>query len=138
MSKIKDLLAVEQEIDDLMPTDKERLAALFPAIREKIYKSAISPETEEELYKDAEFSFGEDDEGHSEMYVENFVQMCHGIAEDKITEYIEENHWDITNEQYWDTVEWIGDKLADHYADLECDIIKDAENDIRYEGVRYE
>lgn len=138
MSKIKDLLAVEQEIDDLMPTDKERVAALLPAIREKIYKEAISPETEEELYKNAEFSFGEDDEGHPEMYVENFVRMCRGVAEDKLTEYIEQNHLDITNKQFWDAVEWIGDNLADHYADLECDIVEDAKNDIRYEGVRYE
>ena len=138
MSKIKDLLAVEQEIDDLMPTDKERVAALLPAIEDKIYRDAITPETEDELYKNAEFSFGEDDAGHAEMYVENFVQMCRGVAEDALNEYIEQNHLDITNDQFWGMIERIGDKLADHYADLECDIIEDAKSDIRYEGVRYE
>ena len=66
------------------------------------------------------------------------IVFTSNMPKDKIGEYIEENHWDITNEQYWDTVEWIGDKLADHYADLECEIIKDAESDIKHEWRRYE
>ena len=126
MSRIKDLLAVERNIEELMPTDKERVEALLPAIQEKVYKSLITQKTEDYLWKFAEIGAGLDDEGHEELYVENFVRMCEGLAEDAMNEYVEQNALDIDEKKFFEVVEWVGAQLANHYADLESDIIKDA------------
>ena len=137
MSKIKDLYAQETGDDDLKPvynkeffesvqrSDERRISN---QIIEKVKKESLR-DIEEWLYKDAVFEWGEDDEGHTEMYFENFTNLCEKYATEKLDEYIEQEAFDMSDEMYHNIIRYVSEILADMWADLECDLIQRRKDD---------
>ena len=129
MSKIKDLYAEVEGIDDLKPVENREF---FDKVAEKRVVDQILENAKQEnrqrvedwLYERAEFEWGYDDEGHAELYFENFEEVCEEAATDLMDEYIECQHLDITDEQYTHIIEMVRDNLANMWADIECDCIK--------------
>ena len=70
MSRIKDLLAEEQNIDDLK-------RPLYQELGEMIYVKAKGWDGIRSWFRNnAEYDAGKDDEGHTEWYFENFEDLC--------------------------------------------------------------
>ncbi len=133
MSKIKDLYAEVNDIDDLKPVDDREV---WENIRkhdmsEKVIAQILEKEkhhnaqdVEDWLYERAEFEYGQDDEGHTELYFENFMDVCEEAATDLLDGYIVEQHLDLDDHQYTYIIEVLRDELADMWADIECDCIQ--------------
>lgn len=129
MSKIKDLYAEVEGIDDLKPVENREF---FDKVAEKRVVDQILDNAKQErrqdvedwLYERAEFEWGQDDEGHAELYFENFEEVCEEAATDLLDGYIVEQHLDITDEQYTHIIEMVRDNLANMWADIEDDCIK--------------
>lgn len=131
MSKIKDLYAEVEGIDDLKPiynreffdsvqkSDEER-AVEYIFKKGKEWNGARRYFTEH-----AEFSLDYNDEGLKELYFENFVELCDKAAMELTDGFIEEQHFDMDDSQYDRITNKVGDLLADYYADLEQEIIND-------------
>ena len=135
MSKIMDLVAEVEGIDDLKPTynreffDKVQKDDEARAIKQ-IFNKGIEWSSAYDWFKaNAEFGCGYDDEGHKEIYFENFVELCDRAATEMTDAYIEEQHFDMNDEQYSRVTDKVGDMLADFYADTESQIIKEYEQD---------
>ena len=122
MSKIKDLLAEVEGIDDLMPPREPSLKELA----ERVAATVDYNQVVDELRSGAEFSHGYDDEGHPETYFENYLELCDGITECALDLYIQEQHVDLSDEQYAKVLRTASDIVADNYADLESEIIDEA------------
>lgn len=131
MSKIKDLLAEVEGIDDLKPvynreffdsiqkSDEERAV-------EQIFKKGKEFKDAYAWFKDkAEFGGGYDEEGHYETYFENFTELCDQAAMELTDAYIIDQHFDMDDDQYDRITNKVGDLLADYYADMESEIIKE-------------
>ena len=146
MSKIKDLLAEEQNIDDLKPIrsrqtttryDKAFLYAMQEAnikrIGEMIYaKTLHAKDLRRWLRARAEYEGGKDDEGHTEWYFENFEELCEEAVTHMLDKLIEEEHLDISDETYNRAIEYGRDWLADTLADFESECIRDYVSDQKY------
>ena len=121
MSKIKDLYAIEMGIDDLMPIRK-------PDLKQEAERVALNVDYNwaiDEFRKNIELSYGYDDEGHPETYFENFIDICNDIAECTLDSYIENNHLDLTDEEYNEVRARAADIIANNFADEEEDIKKE-------------
>lgn len=136
MSKIKDLYAAVEGIDDLAPTHytKEFAAAVAQederrAVDYIFNKGKQFKDTYNWFRDKAEFGCGYDDEGHKEIYFENFTELCGQAAMELTDSFIQEQHFDMDDEQYDRITGKVGDLLADYYADMESEIIKDYEDD---------
>ena len=133
MSKIKDLYAEVNDIDDLKPVEDREV---WENIRkhdmsEKVIAQILEKEkhhnaqdVEDWLYERAEFNWGEDDEGHAYLYFDNFEEVCEEAATDLIDGYIEDQHLDLDDHQYTYIIEVLRDELANMWADIEEDCIK--------------
>lgn len=121
MSKIKDLLAEEQNIDDLKQP-------LYQKLGEMIYVKAKSWDGLRSWFRsNAEYDAGKDDDGHTEWYFENFEDLCKQAVNGALDNLIEEEHLDISDETYNRAIEYGGDWLADTLADFESECIQDIE-----------
>lgn len=138
MSKIKDLLAEVEGIDDLMPPkpvyDKAFAEKVKQADEERavnmIYEKGKAWVGARDWFREkAEFGCGYDDEGHKETYFENFTELCDQAAMELTDHFIFEQHFDMDDDQYDRITNKVGDLLANHYADLESEIIEDYEAD---------
>lgn len=132
MSKIKDLYAIENGIDDLMPVDDPKTTAIarlhvISKVVEDVKKNITDHinDVKAQLLYYSEIETGTDDEGHVEYYFENYYNLCHEEAIDYIDCYIEQNHLDVNEMEYEDTVNVVGDWLADELADYESECIND-------------
>ena len=134
MSKIMDLYAVENGIEDLMPPKSTYDKAFADKVKQSDEERAVRMIFEKGRYwvgakdwfKDkAEFGCGYDDEGHKEIYFENFTELCEHAAMELTDHFIFEQHFDMDDEQYDRITNKVGDLLANHYADLESEIIED-------------
>jgi hypothetical protein len=142
MSRIKDLLAVEQDIDDLKPVEPHKYGKDFAeAVRqadikrmaEHVYQATLhQDDLREWLSGNAEYTVGEDDEGHEEIYFENFYDLCWEACEDMLDADIEEQHLDLDDAEYHDIIEIARDKLADTLADFEAECIQDMKDGNKY------
>lgn len=137
MSKIKDLYAAVEGIDDLAPVHYDKAFAVAVAQAdedravEQIFRKGKEFEGARAWFKDkAEFGGGYDEEGHYETYFENFTELCEQAAMELTDAYIEDQHFDMDDEQYDRITNKVGDLLADYYADMESDIIKEYEEDL--------
>ena len=84
MSRIKDLLAEEQNIDDLKQP-------LYQKLGEMIYVKAKNWDGIRSWFRsNAEYEAGKDDEGHTEWYFENFEDLCEQAVNDMLDKLIEE------------------------------------------------
>ena len=126
MSKIKDLLAEEQNIDDLKQP-------LYQKLGEMIYVKAKSWDgIRSWLRARAEYDAGKDDDGHTEWYFENFENLCEQVVNGALDKLIEEEHLDISDETYNRAIEYARDWLADALADFESECIQDYVMDRKY------
>lgn len=142
MSKIKDLLAEVEDIDDLKPVKPHRYGKDFAeAVRqsdikrigEQVYAKTLHWEgLREWLSGNAEYTVGKDDDGHDEIYFENFTDLCWEACEDTLNDYIEDQHLDLDDSEYHDIVEYARDWLADALADFEAECIQDIVSDKKY------
>lgn len=126
MSRIKDLLAEEQNIDDLK-------RPLYQELGEMIYVKAKSWNGIRSWFRsNAEYDAGKDDEGHTEWYFENFLDLCEQVVNGALDNLIEEEHLDISDETYNRAIEYGRDWLADTLADFESECIQDYVSDQKY------
>ena len=126
MSRIKDLLAEEQNIDDLK-------RPLYQELGEMIYVKAKSWDGIRSWFRNnAEYDAGKDDEGHTEWYFENFEKLCEQVVNGALDNLIEEEHLDISDETYNRAIEYGRDWLADTLADFESECIQDYVSDHKY------
>lgn len=126
MSKIKDLLAEEQNIDDLKQP-------LYQKLGEMIYVKAKNWDGLRSWFRNgAEYGAGKDDEGHTEWYFENFEDLCEKAVTDTMDNLIEEEHLDISDETYNRAIEYARDWLADALSDFESECIQDYVSDQKY------
>lgn len=126
MSRIKDLLAEEQNIDDLK-------RPLYQELGEMIYVKAKSWDGIRSWFRsNAEYGAGKDDEGHTEYYFENFLDLCEQAVNGALDNLIEEEHLDISDETYNRAIEYGRDWLADALADFESECIQDYVSDQKY------
>ena len=126
MSRIKDLLAEEQNIDDLK-------RPLYQELGEMIYVKAKSWDGIRGWFRsNAEYDAGKDDEGHTEWYFENFEDLCKQVVNGALDNLIEEEHLDISDETYNRAIEYGRDWLADTLADFESECIQDYVSDQKY------
>lgn len=126
MSRIKDLLAEEQDIDDLKQP-------LYQKLGEMIYtKTLHAKDIRHWLRERAEYEGGKDDEGHTEWYFENFEDLCEEAVNDTLDQLIEEEHLDISDETYSRAIEYARDWLANALADFESECIQDYVMDRKY------
>ena len=126
MSRIKDLLAEEQNIDDLK-------RPLYQELGEMIYVKAKSWDGIRSWFRsNAEYDAGKDDEGHTEWYFENFENLCEQVVNGALDNLIEEEHLDISDETYNRAIEYGRDWLADTLADFESECIQDYVSDQKY------
>ena len=142
MSKIKDLLAEEENIDDLkVPTRFGKAFGEFIAkvdnnrIADTVLAWAKTPQVEDYIADNAEFGLGDDD-GQPCMFMENFTMMCDDIAQDMLDKLIEQEHYDLTDEEYAYIIKRASALIADHYADYEealcADELADYNRDKKY------
>lgn len=133
MSKIKDLYAEVEGIDDLKPTynreffDHVQKSDEARAIEQIFDKGKKWDGAYEWFEERAEFGCGYDDEGHKEIYFENFTELCDKAAMELTDGFIEEQHFDMDDAQYDRITNKVGDLLADYYADTESKIIEQYE-----------
>lgn len=132
MSKIKDLYAAVEGIDDLAPIHYDKTFAMAVAEAderravEQIFKKGKEFKEAYAWFKDkAEFGGGYDEEGHYETYFENFTELCEQAAMELTDAYIEDQHFDMDDDQYDRITNKVGDLLADYYADMESEIIEE-------------
>ena len=109
--------------DSVQKKDEERAV-------EQIFNKGKAFEGAHDWFRDkAEFGGGYDDEGHYEIYFENFTELCDQAAMELTDAFIEEQHFDMDDDQYDRITNKVGDLLADYYADMESDIIEEYEDD---------
>jgi hypothetical protein len=127
MSKIKDLLAEEQGIEDLMPEASISKSKLLEAMEHVISDNA--KDIRDELYEFAEFDVDTDEEGHETLIVRNFDDMCDGIAESYVEDYVYQQHIDINDDDYGWVVKHLQQYVAESFDSCYWEIIKEAEED---------
>lgn len=142
MSKIKDLLAIKEGIDDLMPEPHKYDKAFYDAVQqadikrigEQVYtKTLHMSNLRSWMRANAEYGTGEDEEGHTEYYFENFEDLCEQACEGNLMDYIEDQHLDLTDKEYSDILYYARDWLADALSDFESECIQDMLADKKYE-----
>lgn len=131
MSRIKDLLAEEENIDDLkVPTRFGKAFGDFitkadnKRIAETVLAWAKTPQAEDYIADNAVFGLGDDD-GQPCMFLENFTTLCDEIAADTLDRLIEQEHYDLSDLEYAQIVEHASNLIADHYADYEDALCSD-------------
>lgn len=139
MSKIKVLLAEEENIDDLkVPTrfGKEFFDFITAAdnkrIAETVLEWAKTPQVEDYIADNAEFGLGDDD-GQPCMFLENFTTLCDDIATDTLDRLIEQEHYDLSDVEYARIIEHASNLIANYYADYEDALCIDAFDDYKRE-----
>lgn len=120
MSRIKDLLAEVDEIDDLRPTQPSN-----DNIADIVLEWAKTPQAEDYIADHAYFGLGDDD-GQPCMFLENFTTLCDEIALDTLDRLIEQEHYDLGDKEYAQIVERASNLIANHYADYEDALCADA------------
>lgn len=116
MSKIKDLLAEEEDIEDLKPIKKPSLEWVV----DTVVNWAIMPYSEDYIADNAEFGMvADDDDGHPVMVMENFTSLCDDLAVRYLDRLIEGEHIDISDDDYAKALDKASARIADFYSDYE-------------------
>ena len=140
MSKIKDLLAEEENIDDLkVPTRYGK--DFFDSVQEsdlKRFYEAVKKRLREDWMKDeicsrAIFGIGQSDEGYDEPYLENYLDIIKESTDSAIDELVEEMHYDLDDSDYKKIYPKLVDEAADFWANFESELCNDWFNEREYE-----
>lgn len=126
MSKIKDLYAEVNDIDDLKQPLYQKLGEIIYA------KTLHAKDLRRWLRARAEYEGGKDDEGHTEWYFENFEDLCEKAVNHTLDKLIEEEHLDLNDETYNRAIEYARDWLVNALADFESECIQDYVMDRKY------
>ena len=123
MSRIKDLYAEAENIDDLKPVfDKAFSDAVHEGdirrIADNVASWSKNMKSEDFIADNAQFSLGDDD-GQPCMYMENFPQLCDQIAQDNLDRMIEQEHLDLDDKEYATIMDRASAIIADYYSDYE-------------------
>lgn len=146
MSKIKDLYAEVNDIDDLKPIRSRQTTTRYDKAFSHAIQEADNKRIGEMIYvkaknwdglrswfrSNAEYDAGKDDEGHTEWYFENFLDLCEQVVNGAMDKLIEDEHLDISDETYNRAIEYARDWLADALADFESECIQDYVMDRKY------
>lgn len=139
MSRIKILLAEEENIDDLkVPVHFGK--DFFDSVQEQdlkrlvgaVVSAAKRKETEEEIALRANYTYDYGDEGDLEAYLENFLEIIEDIATDWTDEIVATQHYDLSDTEYAKVIELAKDLLADYYADYESQLCSEALDGSKY------
>lgn len=126
MSRIKDLLAEVENIDDLKPP-------MYQKLGEQAFVKAKNWEGIRDWFRsNAEYGAGTDDEGHTEYYFENFLDLCDEACTQTLDQIIEDQHLDIDDTTYTMAIDYAKDWLADTLADFESECVADYASDQKY------
>lgn len=116
MSRIKDLLAEAEGIDDLMPEPPLPYQPRKEVIAEIVVDWSKKGETEDYIADNADLELIDDD-GHPCMHMVNLSELCDNIAQQSLDELIELWHYDLTDEDYKFIVEHASALIADYYSE---------------------
>lgn len=120
MSKIKNLLAeTDPSLDDLKRPVEQALGTIVYS--RTLHRAGLRTW----FVKNADYTQGEDDEGHTEYYFENFYDLCEEACAGTLDGLIEDEHLNLSDEVYAATVKYAQDYLADTLADFESECIQD-------------
>lgn len=120
MSKIMDLYAIENNIDDLIPPRKPDLKQIAESVAAQVdYNWAM-----EEYWGKAEFEDDVDEDGHKKLRVRNFAEIGRQIAECVLDMEIQNNHIDLTDEEYKEVMAHVADIVTEDFADEEEKIVR--------------
>ena len=146
MSKIKDLVAEVNNIDDLKPEPHKYDKAFYDAVRaetikrigEQVYAKTLHwGDLREWLRGNAEYTTEEEENDYGKKatiwHFENFTDLCWEACEDTLNDYIEDQHLDLTDKEYSDILYYARDWLADALSDFESECIQDMLSDKKYE-----
>ena len=133
MSKVKDLLAEVEDIDDLKPVSRKQEIKITLLGRAERFLNV-----DDWLYERAEWGVGYDEAGHEEWDVENFSQLCDEAATDLVDGYIEEQHYDMSDEMYSELIDEIGDELEKKWDRLRPILVKRMLDDKKEEWAQYQ
>lgn len=126
MSKIKDLLAEDQNIEDLV-------RPFYMELGERAVRKAYEWEGRKEWFrKNAEYETSTDDEGNTEYYFENFAELCEQAITDMVDSIIEGNALDVSDQTYSKAIEYGTDWLKNLLADFESECVGDFAADQKY------
>lgn len=132
MSKIKDLLAETEGIDDLMPVhvwtdeDVERLTDI-------ILDRALNWEGRDRwLQENAEYGVDENDCGLTAIVIDNFFEMCDQAITELFDGYIEEQALDVPSSIYDRIIKCAAERFAEEMEDTKCRCEKEAREDDKY------
>lgn len=144
MSKTMDLVAEVEGIDDLKPTynreffDSVQKSDEARAIKQILDKGKEWNGARAWFMEHAEFGCDYNDEGHKEIYFENFTELCDRAATEMTDAFIEDQHFDMDDSQYSRITDKVGDMLADYYADLESEIVEQYKSDQQEKWEEYQ
>ena len=124
MSRIKDLLAEEENIDDLKPIRQPTAEW----VENEAVKMAIVPYSEDYIADNAEFNVVDDD-GQPAMVIENFLTMCENLASEFMDKLIEQEHIELSDDEYIKTLDKVSARIADFYSDYESVLCADELSD---------
>lgn len=127
MSKIKDLYAIENDIEDLVPAKQPDFGEIEQAIRKNMV--ANTENIRDEIKREAEFD-GDDDT--DEIHMCNFYPLCDWQASTYVDAYIEDQHLDIEPDDYDNLCAGLGDWLAEALEDWKADYDREVMNDSVY------
>lgn len=139
MSKIKDLYAAVNHIDDLEPThyDKTFYLAVQEGDKARIVRQVLeralkSSELRSWLASNAEYSIDYNEGGLKEYNFENYEYLCEEVAQGNLDEYIEEQALDITDAEYTELIERIRDELIEKLDGYKYECVQDYIMDSKY------
>lgn len=121
MSKIKDLLAVEEGIDDLIPPRKPD--AMYVAEQAVKFISGKGEDFRNYLWEEMQVSEECDDEGHKQLCFENFWDLCFRKAEDAVEQVMEEQEMPLTDNEFATAVSKAHLIVLNEYSDLESELL---------------
>lgn len=136
MSKIKDLLAEEENIDDLKAPRKYGLDFVKSVqeidnkrMAEHIFESSKTAEVETWFSDNANFALCDDGNYEPYMVFTNYEDLCEERASRVLDTMIEEQHLDISDAEYSDIVGLAAQQLELYYAEYGNRLCNDALND---------
>lgn len=130
MSKIKDLYAEVNDIDDLKPTyNREFFDHVQKSDEERMRKQLLERAgkfvgLDDWLYERADWRVDYDEEGHMSWDIDNFDHLADTAATDLVDFYIEDQHFDMSDELYTKTIDWLGDQLIEMWQEKKQSLIE--------------
>lgn len=131
MSMIKDLYAIAEGIDDLVPDNANHLGVATSEIARRIF-AGISDETVHNyLCAYAEYDDDCDEQGRHAMSFANYDELCGELAEEATLDYVEQEHLDITDETCNKIIAELSELIALSHTSVLCECVADAVDNAR-------